>query len=81
MNIFLLILGYFCLEGTANYTDNPCPLGYYCPSGTQNSNDYPCPAGTFNNETMRTKLADCLTCTGKEFITGKCKSRLSHLYR
>lgn len=70
MNIFLLILGYFCLEGTANYTDNPCPLGYYCPSGTQNSNDYPCPAGTFINETMRTKLADCLTCTGKEFITG-----------
>lgn len=63
--ICLLIVGYFCLEGTANFTDNPCHLGYYCPSGTQNSNDYPCPAGTFNNETMRTKQADCLTCTGK----------------
>lgn len=69
-------VGYFCLEGTANYTDNPCPTGYYCPSSTQNANDYPCPAGTFNNETMRTKPTDCLTCTGNtsRFVFWVCKN-------
>jgi len=59
--------GYYCPQGTANYTDYPCPTGHYCPASTQNWNQYPCSVGTFNNVTMRTSSADCLSCTGMKY--------------
>ncbi|CAC5381825.1 unnamed protein product [Mytilus coruscus] len=57
-------MGYYCPQGTANYTDYPCPTGHYCPASTKNWNQYPCNSGTFNNQTMRTASGDCLSCTG-----------------
>lgn len=62
---FQKLSGYYCPQGTANYTDFPCPTGYYCQASTQNWNQYPCTAGTFNNLTMRTSSIDCISCTGK----------------
>ncbi|XP_023933458.1 uncharacterized protein LOC106181652, partial [Lingula anatina] len=56
--------GYYCPSGTTNYTDNPCTSGYYCPNGTEWWNQYPCAAGTYNNETLRTRVEDCLPCPG-----------------
>lgn len=66
-NIIMLIIfsGYYCPQGTANYTDYPCPTGHYCPVSTKNWNQYPCNSGTFNNQTMRTASGDCLSCTGR----------------
>ncbi|XP_062603182.1 uncharacterized protein LOC134264959 [Saccostrea cucullata] len=59
--------GYFCdsvMSPVVLYNNSYCPTGYYCPENTTNSNQYPCPAGTFNNQTHRTQLSDCQSCSG-----------------
>ncbi|CAG9331890.1 unnamed protein product [Blepharisma stoltei] len=54
--------GYYCPQGTSDYSVLPCPAGYYCPSGTQYNNQYPCPSGTYNPRTGITDSSMCLQC-------------------
>jgi hypothetical protein len=50
--------GYHCVANSIYFED--CPRGYYCPNGTKFATEFPCPAGTYNNETNRKSLSDCL---------------------
>jgi len=59
--------GYYCNDThgpVINYANYPCPEGHYCPVKTRYATQYRCPPGTFNNDTKREKLGDCLACTG-----------------
>lgn len=51
--------GFYCKSGTS---DSPiiCPTGNYCPIGSVEQKQ--CPIGTFNDQTQRSTLADCLPC-------------------
>ena len=79
---FVCPQGYFCPGNTSDYSLSTfhCPMGYYCPNGTKHSTEYPCPAGTYNNNTLRTSLDDCLIAppgyfaegTGNVKLSGKC---------
>ena len=76
--------GYFCPGNTSDFstTNHHCPQGYYCPNGTKYETEHPCPAGTFNNLTLRTSLADCVSSppgyytsgSGNAYVTGQCMS-------
>lgn len=60
--------GYVCLGNTtssmptsiANDKGYICPAGYYCPRGSYK--ETPCPIGTFNFNTGKGALQDCIQC-------------------
>ena len=41
--------------------------GYYCPAKTKYATEFPCPRGTFNNQTYRVSVDDCMPCTGGSY--------------
>ena len=41
--------------------------GYYCPAKTKYATEYPCPRGTFNNQTHRVSVDDCMPCSGGSY--------------
>lgn len=47
-------------SGTADYTQNPCPVGYFCNEGV--IEPQPCPPGTFRNSTGAEDVAQCDAC-------------------
>ena len=51
--------GFYCPEGTADYTKNPCPRGAYCETGAA---IVVCPAGTYNDNLFGKSIADCRPC-------------------
>ena len=66
--------GYFCkLRATSSTPDGssqgggPCPQGFYCPSGTHTP--IPCPIGTYNPDTLKSQLSDCITCPAGSYCT------------
>ncbi|KAG9392255.1 hypothetical protein J8273_5240 [Carpediemonas membranifera] len=59
--------GYYCPEGTSDYTIYTCPAGYYCPEGTITSTEYPCPAGTYSAATGRTLVSQCTSCSAGKY--------------
>ena len=69
--------GYWCPWRTANYTDYPCPVGYVCSEGSKYWTDNPCPAGTYNNQTRRSNLTQCVTCPGETVLP--CCSLYTHM--
>ncbi len=48
-----------------------CPPGSYCPQGTDEPIE--CPEGTYNPDSGRMSVSDCLNCTGGYYCdaTGK----------
>jgi hypothetical protein len=58
--------GYFCPWGISGWS--ACPAGDWCPPvGYMNDNraqDNKCPPGTYNPDTLKVYLADCLQCDG-----------------
>lgn len=66
--------GYYCPPGTGDYTAYRCPTGYYCPSGTANYIDYPCDVGTYNENTLQTTSASCISCKAGYYCVGKGQS-------
>ena len=68
--------GFFCPNGTSDFTVNSCPEGHYCPAGTQFGTQFECPPGTFNNATGGLSSLDCLPCTPGYFCS---RSGLSHV--
>ena len=61
--------GFYCPSGATNSTFISCPQGFYCPSDQQSQGTLPlaCPIGTYQNQTERTSLADCLPCPVDQF--------------
>ena len=57
--------GYFCPEGTGDYTKNPCPLGYSCPGGTATYD--PCPQGTYGTMNEDNQYAICVNCLAETY--------------
>lgn len=57
------------LECPAGMTRQPdlirdrCRIGYYCPAGNVQPLPQPCPGGTYNAETGRMRVSDCVQCT------------------
>eukprot|EP00347_Sterkiella_histriomuscorum_P016022 403354791 len=39
--------GYYCEEGTSDYSTNLCPVGHRCPEGTAYGQQYPCSSGYY----------------------------------
>ena len=60
--------GYVCLGGTNSRTPTDrvknngylCPPGFYCPSASYL--ETPCPIGTFNKNSGKSDITDCLQC-------------------
>ncbi len=46
--------------GTADYSQNPCPVGHYCQQGILMPEE--CPAGTYRNATTAGNITDCTLC-------------------
>lgn len=55
-------INYYCPGGSRLATDTVCPVGHYCPAGT--SFPIPCPLGTYNPDTQKGDVSDCLACEG-----------------
>ncbi|CAN0099917.1 unnamed protein product, partial [Heterosigma akashiwo] len=80
--------GFYCPAGCVSppreklqHHNKPIALsGYYCPEGTEYAVQYQCPNGTFNNETMRHRIGDCIDAAAGWYAdgaanaapTGKC---------
>ncbi|XP_051895656.1 multiple epidermal growth factor-like domains protein 11 [Pristis pectinata] len=72
--------GYFCPSNTSSYENNICSPGHYCPSGTGSKDKFPCPRGTYNRQSGRISILDCVPCdaghyceqVGQEDVTGLC---------
>jgi hypothetical protein len=54
-----------CSHGVQN--PESCPSGYYCPTGTKFATEYPCPNGTYNPDTNKEQLSDCIQCTAGSY--------------
>ena len=46
--------------GTADYTQNPCPVGHYCMEGVTEA--APCPMGSYRTATGGRSIKDCESC-------------------
>jgi hypothetical protein len=73
--------GYFCkikskLEAaeTADTDGNfgPCPVGHYCPAGT--AEPIKCPPGTYNPQTKKSLLTQCLDCSAGKYCAESGRS-------
>ena len=64
-----------CSHGVQN--PEPCPTGYYCPVGTNYSSEYPCPNGTFNSQTTKEQVSDCVSCTQGKYCGSEGLSAVS----
>ncbi|XP_064629316.1 zonadhesin-like [Lineus longissimus] len=56
--------GYYC-TGSRKF---PCPAGAYCPEASYHPTL--CPAGTYNNETSKGNVSDCLPCEPGSYCSG-----------
>ena len=54
--------GYFCEEGTGDYTLFPCLPHNYCPASTTAPAEFPCPAGTYNPSFGALRESECIPC-------------------
>jgi hypothetical protein len=70
--------GYFCAAGATAFGASPCGIGKYCPAGSHQETN--CPQGTYNPNTKRGALTDCIDCdpgsycdtAGISAVTGLC---------
>ena len=52
--------GYYCEQGTSDYTMFPCPIGHYCVEGS--ATPEPCPIGTFLDREAGVNISSCQPC-------------------
>ena len=54
--------GFFCLEGTSDFSPNICPSGYFCREGTRYDREFSCRSGTYNPNPGAANTSDCVAC-------------------
>ena len=63
-------LGYYCIEGSSDFSSQICPPGHYCPDGTMFDTQFQCPIGTFSNVSGLTNESQCETCSAGQYCNG-----------
>lgn len=54
--------GFYCPAGLTSFDDKrDCEKSYYCPEATPEQ--VPCPTGTYNPDSNKGSITDCLACT------------------
>lgn len=64
----------FSFIGTADYTQNPCPIAHFCDEGILTAE--PCPAGTYRNQTGARGIFDCHVCPAGNYCPNMSTSFL-----
>ena len=54
--------GFYCPQGTSDYSTYVCPPGHWCPNGTSYGEQYKCPPGTYSPSTGLHFKRQCLDC-------------------